>query len=243
MVASVTPIHAASRARALEFLREASVVNEAPPYFIARLDAVDQAVLTAPTDAKARRLVVRAWQALERLRPRVRVRSPWRPFLRGDDTIGDDPPEAVRIDWPMVWMPEDVNRFRRDVDAAFNSLDRKINRQRNQRGFTATQAQEEARARFLERLGNWRRESARLGGSFWDRAWRDGKNAVDAGATSYAQARADLIAAGWLVRGTVPAESLPGTAPRTPLFDGFFGSGTGLAIAAVAVIFILSKNR
>ena len=243
MVASVTPIHAASRARALEFLREASVVNEAPPFFIARLDAVDQAVLTARNEATARRVIVKAWRALERLRPRVRVRSPWRTFLRGDDTLGDEPPERLRIDWPVVWMPEDVNRFRRDVDSAFNSLDRKVNRQRNAAGFTPTQAQEEARARFLERLGNWRRESARLAGSFWERAWRDGKNTVDAGATSYVQARADLVSAGWLVRGTVPGDALPGTAPRTPLFDGFFGSGTGLAIAAVAVIFILSKNR
>lgn len=231
------------RSRALEWLREASVVNEAPPSFLARLDAVDQAVLSAPSQDAARRILVKAWLQLERLRPRTRVRAPWRAFLRGDDVLGDEPPDAVRVDWPMVWMPEDVNRFRRDVDAAFASLDRKVNRQRRATGFVATRAQEEARARFLERWGNWKRESARLGGSFWDRAWRDGKNAVDAGALSYGQARADLVAAGWFVRGTIPGAALPGTAPRAGVFDGLFGSGAGLAIAAVAVIFILSKNR
>jgi hypothetical protein len=140
-------------------------------------------------------------------------------------------------------MPEDVNRFRRDVDAAFASMDRKLNRARGGAGFRETPAMAESRAQFLERWGNWKRESARLAGSFWDRAWRDGKNTVDAGATSYAAARAALLAAGWLVRGTVPASALPGTAPRTPLFDGFFGSGTGVAIAAVAVLFLLSRNR
>lgn len=217
--------------------------NEAPPSFLARLDSVDQAVMTAPNQDAAKRLLVRAWLALERARPRVRVRSPWRPFLRGDDVLGNDPPESMSIDWPLVWMPEDVNRFRRDVDAAFAALDRKVNRQRNARGFTPTREQEEARARFLERWGNWKRESARMRDNWWDRAWRDGKNAVDAGAQAYTAARADLVSAGWLVRGTVPGSALPGTAPRAPLFDGLFGSGAGLAIAAVVAVFILSKNR
>ena len=238
----MTRIHAAVRSRALEWLREASVANGAPPSFLATLDSVDQAVLSAPSQDAARRILVRAWLRLERLRPRTRVRAPWRAFLRGEDVVGDDPP-ALNVDWPLVWMPEDVNRFRRDVDSAFASLDRKVNRQRRASGFVATRAQEEARARFLERWGNWKRESLRMANNWWDRAWRDGKNAVDAGAQSYAQARQDLIAAGWFVAGTIPGAALPGTAPRAGLFDGLFGSGAGLAIAAVAVIFILSKNR
>lgn len=241
MVAA-TPILSRQFARALEHLRETATRFAAPPYFIARLDDVERAVLTSPEPA-ARKRVIRAWLALERLRPDVRVRSPWRPMLRGDDVLGDEPPAAVAVDWPAVWMPEDVNRFRRDVDAAFASMDRKLNRARSAAQFRETPAMAESRAQFLERWGNWKRESARLAGSFWQRAWRDGKNTVDAGATSYAAARAALVAAGWLVRGTVPASALPGTAPRVPLFDGFFGSGTGVAIAAVAVLFLLSRNR
>lgn len=241
MVAA-TPILSRHFARALEHLRETATRFAAPPSFIAQLDAGERAVLTSP-EPTARKRVIRAWLTLERLRPDVRVRSPWRPMLRAVDVVGDDPPAEISINWPAVWMPEDVNRFRRDVDSAFSSLDRALNRQRAGIQFQGTPEMAIARAQFLERWGNWKRESARLGGSFWQRAWRDGKNAVDAGATSYAAARAGLVAAGWLVRGTLPASGLPGTAPRVPLFDGFFGSGTGVAIAGVAVLFLLSQNR
>ena len=249
MVASVTPLSAPVRSRALAWLREASVANGAPPSFTAQLDTLEQAVLDAPTQKRAQRLLVRAWLRLERLRPRTRVRpSAWRRALqlaaiRGADEIGDEPPEEIRVEFQPLWMPEDVNRFRRDIDAAFASLDRKMNRFRNQRGFRETDQTAVARSQFLERWGNWKRESARLRDSWWDRAWRDGANTVIDGAKNYAAARRALVSAGYFVEGSLPAEALPAASEGGLIPNLFDGWGGGIALVAVAAVVLLSMSK
>lgn len=243
MVAAAVPITARSRREALASLRATATAAEAPPFIRSRIDRIEQE-LDRATEARARALVSSAWADLRRAVPRGRWATPrafWSAIAAG--RIGDDPPESVDVTLPLLFTPTDTQRVRRDIDAAFRSLDRKVNAARRARAALVTPAMEAARAQFLERWGGWKRESLRLRSEWWGAMFRSAANTLEAGGSAYARARESLIAAGWPLAGTVPARGfVPTSTPSSSPFGRLFSGGTGIALAAVAAVFIISRK-
>lgn len=236
MASAVAPIASRGLARAFSFVRDRARVLQAPPSLFASFDALELSA-RGRSPSQARATVEKAWELLRRALPTVRRRR-FSPFAQ--ELVGDEP---IIRQWGWYHSPADIDRGRREVDAAFNDLSRRAVAALR-RGLQRTPAQQAALDQFDTARRSWGRESARLRDSFWERAWGSGANAVEDGAAAYARARAAMIDAGWPLSGATPGTALPGQTPSsaTP-FASLFSGGAGIALAAVAAVFILSSRK
>lgn len=218
--------HARARARALS----------APP---STLQAIDQLEARASSSSpeQARGSVEKAWELLRRALPDVRRR--WRSVFAPGARVGDDRPPLARS-WGWYHSPEDVDRGRREVDAAYQSVQRQAARA-VRAGFVPSDGQRAAMTAFDAARATWRSESALLRGSYWRRAWASGANAVEEGAAAYARAQRALVDAGWPLGGSVPGAGLPGQAPSSAArgFGALFSGAGGIAMLAVAAVLVM----
>lgn len=220
----------------MSHVRDRARVLSAPPSFFSSVDALELSA-RGNNPSQARATVEKAWQLLREAVPNVRRRR-FSPFPR--EIVGDEP---VLRQWGWYHSPSDIDRGRREVDRAFSDLAKRAVKALRA-GFRRNENQQAALDQFDAARLAWNAESRRLRDSYWERAWGSGANAVEDGAASYARARGALVAAGWPLTGATPGTALPGQTPSSASpFGSLFAGGAGIALAAVAAVFILSSRK